>query len=106
VGGGHPAPPDQRLVEVRSPDDLADAARAALFGRGVALSSPAPGPFAPGSGPRVVTTEGELIRAGDVVGYVGGVPLRAEVTGWLVDVAVSRGEHVVPGQLVARVEPI
>ena len=66
--------------------------------------APAAGVFRPHS-PCVITTEGELVEAGTVIGFVDG-PGRAEpvtsfFSGFLMAVLVETGQRVRPGQPIA-----
>ena len=52
-----------------------------------------------------VTSEGEIVGAGQVVGYIEAqgrsVPIRSVFTGWLMGLLVHEGERVREGQPVA-----
>ena len=63
--------------------------------------SPVTGLYAnvPASG--VVTTGGEILAEGDVVGLVGGEPVRTPFAGWLMGLLATDGQRVRKGQPVA-----
>ena len=71
--------------------------------------SPCIGQFRPAP-PEVVTAEGEIIAAGEVVGYVEAqdktVPVRSAFSGWLMGLLVHEGERVREGQPVAWLRAI
>src|SRR5581483_3514902 len=66
--------------------------------------SPCLGQFRPAP-PDVVTAEGELLDAGQVVGYIDAqgstVPVRSNFAGWMMGLLVHDGERVREGQPVA-----
>ncbi len=66
--------------------------------------SPVIGQFRPAP-PRTVTSEGEVIDKGQVVGYVEAqgetVPVRSAFNGWLMGLLVHEGERVREGQPIA-----
>lgn len=66
--------------------------------------SPCIGQFRPAP-PDTVTAEGEIIDAGQVVGYIDAqdrtVPVRSVFAGWLMGLLVHEGERVREGQPVA-----
>jgi biotin carboxyl carrier protein len=66
--------------------------------------SPVIGQFRPAP-PETVTAEGEVIDAGQVVGYVDAqgttVPVRSAFAGWLMGLLVHEGERVREGQPIA-----
>jgi [acyl-carrier-protein] S-malonyltransferase len=62
--------------------------------------SPASGPFFPAE-PTIVTTEGEILTAGAVLGSVGDTKVRSPFSGWLMGLLVVPGERVSRGQPVA-----
>jgi biotin carboxyl carrier protein len=56
--------------------------------------------------PTILTTEGEIVLAGQELGRVGESALRAPVSGWLIDTLARSGQRVVAGQAIARVRPL
>jgi multidrug efflux pump subunit AcrA (membrane-fusion protein) len=71
--------------------------------------APCIGQFRPAP-PDVVTAEGEIISAGEVVGYVESqdstVPVRSAFSGWLMGLLVHEGERVREGQPIAWLRAI
>ena len=65
------------------------------------VTAPGFGSFCPAQ-PRTVTSEGELVRAGDVLGELdasdGRIPVHAPCDAWVMDVLVRAGERVRPGR--------
>ena len=66
--------------------------------------APRIGQFRPAP-PEVVTTEGEIIAEGQIVGFVDAqgemVPIRSAFGGWMMGLLVHEGERVREGQPVA-----
>ncbi len=66
--------------------------------------SPAVGEFRPAP-PETVTAEGEVIDAGQVVGYINAqgrtIPVLSAFAGWMMGLLVHEGERVREGQPVA-----
>lgn len=73
-----------------------------VVARTAGLFEPAP--------PTVVTTEGEVVTAGAVIGHIVGTGLREPVvsfcTGFLIRVMVQPGERVRPGQPLVWLHPV
>jgi biotin carboxyl carrier protein len=66
--------------------------------------APCLGQFRPAE-PEVVTAEGEVVDAGQVVGYIDAqghsVPVRSKFAGWMMGLLVHDGERVREGQPIA-----